>query len=105
MQKEQGAWRKAQSYRVSAYSFLLHGLTAVLVLCLNLGNIHLPISAKKQAEIEIVGFLVNVPFRSAPTLTLKQRVRVRVSDGPPNLFAGRVERALGRSDSLTLLQL
>jgi hypothetical protein len=40
--KSQGAWRIEQSYRVSAYSFLL-------ILCLNLGNIHLPLSDKKQA--------------------------------------------------------
>jgi hypothetical protein len=32
----------------------------VLVLCLNLGNIHLPLSDKKQAGMEIVGFSVDI---------------------------------------------
>src|SRR5262245_45670116 len=67
MRKEQGAWRIEQSYRVSAYSFLPHAsLTTVFVLCLNLGNIHLPLSDKKQAGFETVGFSCqcSVPVRS-----------------------------------------
>src|SRR5215813_2931210 len=49
---------KTMAHRAKLPSFRLFtspSRTTVLVLCLNLGNIHLPISAKKQAEIEIVG--------------------------------------------------
>src|SRR5262245_34663492 len=53
MRKVQGAERIEQTCRVSAHSFFLtsHARVAVLVLCLNLGNIHLPLSAKKQTGL------------------------------------------------------
>src|SRR5262249_38130925 len=53
-----GQSARSMAHRAKLPSFRLFispSRTAVLVLCLNLGNIHLPLSAKKQMGLEIVG--------------------------------------------------
>jgi hypothetical protein len=70
---------------------------AVLVSCLNLGNIHLPLSDKKQAGLEIVGLSCQCSVQVRSGLTLNQRFRVRVSGSQRKLIQGWVGRTLGRT--------
>src|SRR4029434_1639659 len=75
---------------------------AVLVLCLNLYRRYTFHCRRKVSGPRTwLGFLVNVWFWSALTLTLNQRVRRR----GPKLTSGCVEATLPRTDSVTLLQL
>jgi hypothetical protein len=68
----------------------------VLALYLNLGNIHLPLSDKKQAASKWLDFLVNVPFRSALEI-----VTTFVTE-PPSLSLIAYRRSFGQSQKIEI---
>src|SRR5262245_52188106 len=95
MGKAQRAARIEHGYRISAYSFLPHSSrTTVLVLCLNLGRTYtFHCRRKSKRAAKGLGFLVNVWFWSAVTLTLNQRGReFKSSAANESLFTAGLRR-------------
>src|SRR5262249_47521271 len=78
----------------------------VLVLCLNLGRTYtFHCRRKSKRSAKWLGFLVDVWFWSALTVTLNQRVRVRVSTAIKTYLMSGVNTTLDRTGSLTLPRL